>query len=53
MELTKDQFDNWKGSQITREVERASHGKTEVKGVFKLGGDIHLPEDILKEIERS
>ncbi len=39
--------------QITREVERAAHGKTEVKGVFKLGGDIHLPEDILKEIERS
>jgi 2-oxoglutarate ferredoxin oxidoreductase subunit alpha len=39
--------------QVTREVERAAHGKTEVTGVFKLGGEIHLPGEILKEIERS
>ena len=37
--------------QITREVERAAHGKTEVKGVFKLGGVIHTPQEILDEIE--
>lgn len=37
--------------QITREVERSVHGKTEVKGIFKLGGAIHNPQEILKEIE--
>ena len=37
--------------QVTREVERAVHGKTEVKGVFKLGGAIHTPQEILDEIE--
>ncbi|NPD88433.1 MAG: 2-oxoacid:acceptor oxidoreductase subunit alpha [Asgard group archaeon] len=39
--------------QITREIERSSHGKTEVKGIFKLGGAIHTPEEILKEIEKG
>ncbi|MCG3215987.1 MAG: 2-oxoacid:acceptor oxidoreductase subunit alpha [Candidatus Heimdallarchaeota archaeon] len=38
--------------QITREVDRAVHGKTEVKGIFKLGGALHTPEEILNEIER-
>jgi len=37
--------------QVTREVERAVHGKTEVKGIFKLGGAIHTPKEILDEIE--
>jgi 2-oxoglutarate ferredoxin oxidoreductase subunit alpha len=39
--------------QIAREVERSVHGKTDVKGIFKLGGAIHSPDEILKEIERS
>ncbi|OLS33250.1 MAG: 2-oxoglutarate synthase subunit KorA [Candidatus Heimdallarchaeota archaeon AB_125] len=39
--------------QVTREVERAAHGKTEVKGDFRLGGAIHTPQEILKEIERN
>ncbi len=38
---------------MCREVERSVHGKTDVQGIFKLGGAIHTPEEILKEIERS
>jgi 2-oxoglutarate ferredoxin oxidoreductase subunit alpha len=37
--------------QITREVERCVHGKTEVEGIFKLGGSIHTPEEILERID--
>ncbi len=39
--------------QITREVERASHGKSKVIGLHKLGGSIHTPLEILEEIERN
>jgi 2-oxoglutarate ferredoxin oxidoreductase subunit alpha len=39
--------------QITREIERSAHGKTDVKGIFKLGGAIHTPDEILKEVERD
>jgi len=39
--------------QVCKEVERTVHGKTDVKGIFKLGGAIHSPEEILKEIERG
>jgi len=38
--------------QVTREVQRAVKGKAEVHGVFKYGGAIHTPEEILSEIER-
>ena len=38
--------------QVTREVERAAHGKTKVIGAFKLGGAMHTPEELLKELER-
>jgi 2-oxoglutarate ferredoxin oxidoreductase subunit alpha len=39
--------------QITREVQRAVAGKTDVKGLFLLGGAIHTPEQILEEIEKG
>jgi len=38
--------------QITREVERAVHGKAEVKGIFKVGGEIHTPSEIYAQIKR-
>jgi len=38
--------------QVTREVELAVKGKAEVFGLFKLGGAIHTPAEILEEIER-
>lgn len=38
--------------QITREVERTAHGKTNVKGLFKMGGAMHNPQEILSEIEK-
>ena len=39
--------------QVTREVQRAVQGKTEVEGIFILGGAIHTPEQILQEIEKG
>jgi len=39
--------------QVYREVERAVHGKTDVEGIFKLGGAIHSPAEILKQIEKG
>ena len=39
--------------QVSREVERVVHGKTDVEGIFKLGGVIHTPNEILKDIERN
>ena len=39
--------------QVYREVERSVHGKTDVEGLFKLGGAIHSPNEILKQIERG
>lgn len=39
--------------QVTREVQRAVKGKTEVEGLFLLGGAIHTPEQILDEIEKG
>ncbi|MHA1779123.1 MAG: 2-oxoacid:acceptor oxidoreductase subunit alpha, partial [Candidatus Heimdallarchaeaceae archaeon] len=38
--------------QITREVERAVHGKSHVEGVFKLGGTIHTPAELYDIIKR-
>ncbi|MCK4973479.1 MAG: 2-oxoacid:acceptor oxidoreductase subunit alpha, partial [Candidatus Heimdallarchaeota archaeon] len=38
--------------QVTREVQRAVEGKTEIHGLFKLGGSIHTPAEIVEEIER-
>lgn len=38
--------------QITKEVERTTHGKTNVVGMFKLGGSIHTPKEIYDEIKR-
>jgi len=37
--------------QITREVDRSAHGKTNVKGLFKMG-IMHNPQEILSEIEK-
>ncbi|MBY9001850.1 MAG: 2-oxoacid:acceptor oxidoreductase subunit alpha [Candidatus Heimdallarchaeota archaeon] len=39
--------------QVTREIERAVKGKTEVQGLFLLGGAIHTPKQILEEIEKG
>ncbi|MHA1199575.1 MAG: 2-oxoacid:acceptor oxidoreductase subunit alpha [Candidatus Heimdallarchaeaceae archaeon] len=39
--------------QVTREVQRAVKGKTEVEGLFLLGGAIHTPEQILEGIEKG
>ncbi len=39
--------------QVTREVQRAVKGKTEVEGLFLLGGAIHTPEQILEELEKG
>jgi 2-oxoglutarate ferredoxin oxidoreductase subunit alpha len=38
--------------QVTREVERAVHGKAVVKGSFKFGGSIHTPDELVEELER-
>jgi 2-oxoglutarate ferredoxin oxidoreductase subunit alpha len=39
--------------QITREVQRAAQGHAKVHGILKLGGSIHTPEEILKEMEAN
>jgi 2-oxoglutarate ferredoxin oxidoreductase subunit alpha len=39
--------------QITREVQRAAQGRAKVHGILKLGGSIHTPDEILKEMEEN